>query len=148
MRATTLCKSLKMQNIQALGRIPWATDLWWRHDADRGQAEGYVGLGQATECQRHPVIPRLHKLLQEIRQEFCMHGGPTNGFDSEEYTMAIGPIPATSLLAVEGRVMHCASVAISRPPTTIYSGHRRIRVSCQWRTDAGPGEWTSTSHFS
>ena len=55
------------------------------------------GLGQATKCQRHPVIPGLRQLLQTVRQELCRHGGPIDGFDSEECAVAMGPISATSL---------------------------------------------------
>ena len=49
-------------------------------------------LGQATKCQRHPVILGLRQLLQKIRQEFCRRGGPIDGFDPEECAMAMGPI--------------------------------------------------------
>ena len=127
---------------------PWAANLWWRYNANRGQVEGCVGLGQATKCQRYPVIHGLHQLLQKIRQELCRHGRSIDGFDTEDCAVAMGAISATSLSAVEGYVMLCASVVVSRPPTTIYSGCKRIRVSYQRRTDVGPGEWTTTSSVS
>ena len=110
-----------MRDLQALSGIPWAADLWWRYDANRGQAEGCAGLGQATKCQRHPVIPGLRQLLQTVRQELCKRSEPIDRFDQAESAVATGPIPTTSLLAVEAGVMHCASVVVSRPPTTIYS---------------------------
>ena len=137
-----------MRNIQALSGIPRAEDLWWRYDANTSQAEGCLRLGQATECQRHLVIPGLRQLLQTVHQELCRHGGPIDRFDLEECAVAMGALPTTSLSAIEGCVMHCASVVVSSPPTTIYSGHKSIRVSYRWSIDAGLGEWTPTSRFS
>ena len=46
---------------------------------------------------QHPVIPGLRQLLQTVRQELCGRGGPIDGFDQEECTVAMGPILAIGL---------------------------------------------------
>ena len=77
--------------LQVFSGIPWATDLWWRNDANRGQAEGCAALVQATECQRHLVILRFCQLLKEVHQGLCRCGGPTYRLNWKNLPWQWGP---------------------------------------------------------
>ena len=114
-RALVVCKAEWKWNLEDICWVPWTINLQRWHDSYRGKTESRLILDYSEESQRCTGLSWVGKLLWTVHPELCSNCEHPCIIDTKGHGVVMGALWMACLSTIEGSIMHCASIAVSRP---------------------------------